>query len=130
LGVPGQEELAMGAIASGGVRVLNEDVVLMMNVSERIINAVTAKEQQELKRRENLYRGNLPPVDVHGRTVILVDDGLATGSTMRAAIEALRRKQPARMIVAVPVATVSVCEELRKEVDEIVCITVPEELFY
>ena len=130
LGVPGQEELAMGAIATGGVRVINENVVLMLNIPERVINAVAAKEQEELKRREEMYRDNLPPVDVHGYTVILIDDGLATGSTMRAAIQALRQKQPARIVVASPVATASVCEELSKQVDEIACITVPEELFY
>jgi len=104
LGVPGHPELAMGAIASGGVRVLNEDVVRTLGIPEQLINAVTALEQQELERREREYRDGRPPLDVRRRTVILVDDGLATGSSMRVAAEALRAKQPARIVVAVPVA--------------------------
>jgi predicted phosphoribosyltransferase len=126
LGVPGHEELAMGAIATGGVRVLNDEVVQMLNISDELIDAVTAKEQKELARRERAYRGQRPAPDVRGRTVILVDDGLATGSTMRAAAAALRLQQPARIVIAVPVASASTCEELRAEVDEVVCASTPE----
>src|SRR4029450_263894 len=101
LGVPGHEELAMGALASGGVRVLNEDVVRMLRISDAVIDAVAKEEQRELERRERLYRDGRPAIDVRGRTVILVDDGLATGSSMRAAILALRRQNPAAIVVAV-----------------------------
>lgn len=126
LGVPGHEELAMGAIASGGVRVLSEDVVRRLNLSPRAIEAVASAEQRELQRREREYRGDQPPPDVRGKTVILVDDGLATGATMRAAIAALRRQGPARIVVAVPVAAASTCEELRDIADEVVCAVTPE----
>jgi putative phosphoribosyl transferase len=126
LGVPGQEELAMGAIATGGVRVLNEDVVRYLNIREEIIDAVAAEEQRELVRREKLYRGERPAPDVSGKTAILVDDGLATGSTMRAAAVALRQQQPARIVVAVPVAAPQTCDEFREEVDEIVCAVTPK----
>src|SRR5262249_34175194 len=129
LGVPGREELAMGAIASGGVRVLNEDVVRALNLPDDVIETASASEQQELARREPAYRDNLPPVDVRGRTVILVDDGLATGSTMRAAIAALRRQHPERIIVAVPVGAQEICEELRAEADEVVCSCTPEPFY-
>lgn len=129
LGVPGHEELAMGAIATGGVRVLNEEVVHMLHIPERVIDAVTAREQQELERREQLYRDNRPPTDVQGRTIILIDDGLATGATMRAAIEALRMQHPARIVVAVPVAAPPTCVELGAEVDEILCARTPEPFF-
>jgi predicted phosphoribosyltransferase len=121
LGVPGYEELAMGAVATGGVRVLNEQVVNGLHIPNYMIDAVAAQEEQELARRERLYRGGRPPADVRGRTVILVDDGLATGATMHAAIEALRQRQPARMVVAVPTAAAETCEELRAEVDEVIC---------
>lgn len=124
LGVPGHEELAMGAIASGGVRVLNEEVAIYFD--EAAIDAVATREQEELKRRERLYRGDRPAPDVRGRTVILVDDGLATGSTMRAAATALRKMQPAKIIVAVPVAAPETCDEFRSEVDEVVCAVTPE----
>jgi putative phosphoribosyl transferase len=127
LGLPGQEELAMGAIASGGVRVLNKDVVGYLNVPERTIDAVARKEQQELERRELLYRGDSPPCEVRGRTVILVDDGLATGSTMRAAIGALKKLEPGRIVVAVPVAPPHTVDQLDQEVDEVVCILKPED---
>jgi len=126
LGVPGQVELAMGAIATGGVRVLNEEVVEALGIPEEIIDAATADQQQELARREHLYRGDNPAPDLRGRTVILVDDGLATGSTMRAAVAAVRQQQPARIIVAVPVAARSTYEEFQVEVDEIVCVLTPE----
>ena len=126
LGVPGHEELAMGAIATGGVRVLNEDVMRYISISDAAIDAVAAKEQRELERREQLYRGDRPAPDVKGQTVILVDDGLATGSTMRAAAAALRQQQPARIVVAVPVSAVQTCDEYRMGVDEIVCAVTPE----
>ncbi len=126
LGVPGQEELAMGAIASGGRRVLNEEVMQGLGIPPNVIEAVTAREQQELARRERRYRGNRPGFDVRGRTVILVDDGLATGATMLAAIVALRQQQPARIVVAVPVAPPSVCQELWDAADEVVCLLTPE----
>jgi putative phosphoribosyl transferase len=126
LGLPGQEELAMGAIATGGVRVLNRDVVAYLNIPQRVIDTVARQEQQELERRERLYRGDRPAPEVRGRTVILVDDGLATGSTMRAAIAALKKLEPGRIVVAVPVAPPSAVEELEKEVDEVVCLFTPE----
>ena len=126
LGVPGHEELAMGAIASGGVRVLNRDVVGALGIPEEIIEQVAANELQELQRRERIYRGKRPPPDVQGRIVILVDDGLATGSTMRAAVAALRRQQPAKIIVAVPVGSVETCAEMRQEADEVVCASTPD----
>jgi putative phosphoribosyl transferase len=126
LGVPGQEELAMGAIATGGVRVLNEDVVGYLDIPGEVIDAVVEDEERELERRERLYRDNRPPPDVRERTVILVDDGLATGSTMRAAAAALRKQQPARIVVAVPVSAAETCDEFRMEVDEIICAAMPE----
>jgi putative phosphoribosyl transferase len=129
LGVPGHEELAMGAIATGGVRVLNEAVVDALHISPATIDAVAAAEQRELARRERLYRGTRPAPDVRGRTVILVDDGLATGATMRAAVAALRQQQPARIVVAVPIAAPETCDELRAEVDEIVCAITPEPFY-
>lgn len=125
LGVPGYEELAMGAIASGGIRVLNEAVIRQAGVSAAAIEAATDREQQELVRRETAYRGNRPRLDVRGRTVILVDDGLATGATMRAAVTALRRRGPGRIIVAVPVASREACDEFRAAVDEVVCVMTP-----
>ena len=126
LGVPGQEELAMGAIASGGVRVLNEDVMGVLRIPERVIDQVAAAELRELERRERAYRGSRPRLDLAGRTVILVDDGLATGSTMRAAALAVRRQRPARIVVAVPVAAAETCAEFSREVDEVVCARTPE----
>ncbi|HEU5041607.1 MAG TPA: phosphoribosyltransferase family protein [Gemmatimonadales bacterium] len=127
LGVPGHEELAMGAIASGGVRILSEDVIDALGISERDIAAVAAAEEDELERREQAYRGARTPPDVAGKTVILVDDGLATGSTMRAAAAALLAQGPRRLVVAVPVAPAATCEALRSEVDEVVCEVVPED---
>ena len=126
LGVPGYEELAMGAIATGGVSVLNEDVTMSIGLSDSAIKEVRDREQKELERREQLYRGTRSPLDVHGRTVILIDDGLATGSSMRAAIAALRKMSPAKIVVAVPVAAPETCEIIRNEVDEIVCALTPE----
>src|SRR6266705_612940 len=129
LGVPGHEELAMGAIATGGVRVLNEDVVNFLQIPLTVIDAVAAQEQQELDRRTLHYRSGRPPLDVHGCTVILVDDGLATGATMRAAVLALRQQQPARIVVAVPIASSTVCHELKTVADEFVCAETPEPFY-
>ena len=126
LGVPGYEELAMGALATGGVRVLNDQVVERLGIPQHVIDAVAAREQQELARRERLYRGDRPPPDLRGRTVILVDDGLATGATMQAAIEALRQQKPARIVVAVPVASPDTCEEMKKKADEVICAVTPD----
>lgn len=126
LGVPGHRELAMGAIASGGVRVLNPEVVNALSVPAAMIDAVAAQEQKELERQERAYRGDHPWPDLKGRTVIIVDDGLATGSTMRAAVRALREMQPARIVVAAPVAAAETCRSLAKEADEVVCVSTPE----
>lgn len=125
LGFPGHEELAMGAIASGGVLVLNDDVLRYAPVPQRAIDAVAEREQRELERRERAYRGAKPPLDVAGKSVIIVDDGLATGSTMRAAVRALHKMNAAEVIVAVPVAAPETCDEFRAEVDEIVCLRTP-----
>jgi putative phosphoribosyl transferase len=129
LGVPGQEELAMGAIATGGVRILNDDVIQTLKISEREIDAVTAHESEELSRRESLYRGGRPAPDVAGRIVIVVDDGLATGSSMRAAVAALRLQNPARIVVAVPVAAIQTCQSLQQTADEVICATTPEPFY-
>lgn len=126
LGVPGQRELAMGAIASGGVRVVNESVVRQLGIPERAIDQVAAEELRELERREKMFRGERAPPEVHGHVVILVDDGLATGSTMRAAVEALKKLGPARIVVAVPVGAQQTCDEFRDDVDEVVCAQAPE----
>ncbi len=129
LGVPGHEELAMGAIASGGVRVVNQEVVEALGIPEYIIDEVVSDELRELARRGQQYRGDRPPPGVRGRTVILVDDGLATGSTMRAAVRALRQQGPARIIVAVPTAARETCRALEAEVDEIICAITPEPFY-
>ena len=126
LGVPGHEELAMGAIASGGVRVVNDEVVRYLGISAESFEQVASEEQRELERRESAYRDDRPAPDVRGRTVILIDDGLATGSTMRAAAKALRQQQPAFLLVAVPVAAPQTCDEFRAEVDDIICAETPE----
>jgi len=129
LGVPGHEEAAMGAIASGGIRVLNDEVIRALRIPEQVVEQVAAREQRELERRERLYRDDRPPPDVKGRTVILIDDGLATGATMRAALRALRHQRPARLIVAVPVGARSACLELLGEADEVICARTPEPFF-
>ena len=125
-GVPGSEDLAMGAVATGGVRVLNDQLVNRLGIPDHLIDAVAVREGQELARRERLYRGGRPLLDVRDRTVILVDDGLATGATMHAAIAALRQLHPARIVVAVPTASPETCEEMRAEVDDVICATTPE----
>lgn len=125
LGVPGHEELAMGAIASGGVRVLNGSVIEGLQISDDVIDAVAARELRELERRERTYRDDRPAPDVQGCTVILVDDGIATGSTMRAAVEALRQLGTGRIVVAVPTAALSTMRAMRREVDEFVAVTTP-----
>jgi predicted phosphoribosyltransferase len=126
LGVPGHEELAMGAIAPGGVRVLNDAVIDYLGIPATAINQVAARERQELDRRSRAYRDDRPPPAVAGRTVILTDDGLATGATMRAAVAALRQRGPARVIVAVPTAAPETCAALQSEADEVVCLLSPE----
>ena len=126
LGVPGHEELAMGAIATGGVRQINRDVVDALGIPGNVIDAVAEREQLELERREQTYRGNRGPLLLAGKIVILVDDGLATGSTMRAAVMAARQQQPARVIVAVPVGAPSTCADLATEADAVVCVRTPD----
>ncbi len=130
LGVPGQEELAMGAVASGGIRVLNADVVAALgHFAPAAIDHATAREVAEVRRREEQYRGPRPFPDLQDKTVILVDDGLATGATMRAAARAVRAREPARLIIAVPVAAESTCREMRAEADEVVCALIPDPFF-
>lgn len=126
LGVPGHEELAMGAIASGGLRVLNEETIAQLHIDRETVDAVTAAESAELRRRETEYRDGRPPPQVTGKTVILIDDGLATGASMYAAIMALRTAKPKEIVVAVPVAPAETCAALAREVDEIVCAATPE----
>lgn len=126
LGVPGHRELAMGAIASGGVLVLNNEVIEELGIREEIIGAVAAEEQEELKRREQTYRGHNVAAEIYGKTVILVDDGIATGSTMRAAVRAIKKQRPARFVVAVPTGARSSCDEIESEVDELVALMKPE----
>ncbi|MGM9454615.1 phosphoribosyltransferase [Legionella bozemanae] len=121
LGVPGHEELAMGAIASGGITVLNEEIVNLLHISTEAIDTIQKSEQEELLRREQVYRGKKPFPELSGKTIILVDDGIATGYTMRAAIAALKQKKPAKLIVAIPVAARSTCDEIAPLVDEIIC---------
>jgi putative phosphoribosyl transferase len=129
LGVPTHPELAMGAIASGGVQVLNLDVVTWLGISQSTIDEVAAVELNELQRRDRAYRGDRPPPTIRDRTVILVDDGIATGSTLRAAIAVLKPQQPARLVVAIPVAPPEICAELSAEVDEVVCLLRPHDFY-
>jgi putative phosphoribosyl transferase len=129
LGLPGREELAMGAIASGGVRVLNEDIIRVLNVPQEVINIVSRHELQELQRREKRYRGDRPPLEVRDRQVILIDDGLATGASMRAAVVGMRAQHPARIIIAVPAASPELCDAFQFEVDEMVCAMTPEPFY-
>jgi putative phosphoribosyl transferase len=126
LGVPLFEELAMGAIASGGVRILNEEILTRLRITPQIVEAATEEQEYELRRRENRYRGDRPPLDLEGKKAILIDDGLATGSSMRAAIQALRLLSPLKIIVAVPVGCLEICEQLQKDVDEVICARTPE----
>jgi predicted phosphoribosyltransferase len=126
LGLPGHPEFAMGALASGGVRVLNDEVVRLYRIPEQAVEAVAQDERTELERREHAYRSQRPALDVRGRTVVLIDDGLATGSTMKAAVEAVRALSPARIIVAVPVGSPDTCREFAAIADEIVCARRPE----
>lgn len=126
LGVPGHKELAMGAIASGGVRYVNRGIVLSLKLSEEMIDLIAAHEEAELLRRERLYRGGRPPLEVKGKTVVLVDDGIATGATMRAAVIMLQQLKPARLVVAVPTGAADTVDALRREVDEVVCLDTPE----
>jgi len=129
LGVPGREELAMGAIASGGVRVLNEDVMSELQIPQQWVDVVAARELEELRRREAAYRDGRSAPDVRGKTVILVDDGLATGASMRAAVAALRKLGPARIVVAVPVGAQQTCDEFRDVADEVVCAEMPDPFY-
>ena len=129
LGLPGREELAMGAVASGGVRVLNSDIIRMLSIPEEVINVVAKRELEELQRREKLYRKDRSSPEVRDRTIILIDDGLATGASMRAAIAGLRAQHPARIVVGVPAAAPDVCDTFRSEVDEVVCAVTPEPFY-
>ena len=129
LGWPGHEEMAIGAIASGGVRVLNEDIVRYLNIPETLIDTVAQRELRELERREQAYRGDRPPPQLKGRTVILMDDGLATSASMRAAIVGVRAHAPMKIVVAVPTAAVETCEALKPEVDQIICASTPEPFY-
>ena len=126
LGMPGHEELAIGAIASGGVRVLNREIMQASDLPREVVDAITEREQRELERREQAYRGDRPPPDLRGAAVFLIDDGLATGATMRAAVVALKQQEPARIVVAVPIAAPETCIEFRDIVDEIICAVTPE----
>lgn len=129
IGVPGQEELAIGAIASGGVRVINEALAEHLKISAAMIDMLTAREQREIDQRERLYREDRAALPIANRTVILVDDGLATGATMLAAVRAVKQQNPRRIVVAVPVASTAACSEFRRHVDEIVCLQTPEPFY-
>jgi predicted phosphoribosyltransferase len=129
LGVPGQEELAMGAMAGADTLVLNKEIIKLLNIDEASIDAVIARERIELERRNKLYRRGMPAPDIPGKTIILVDDGLATGATVRAAIVSLRDAGAARIVVAVPVGTTSACRKIRQEADDLVCLYTPEPFF-
>ena len=127
IGLPSQPELAMGAIASGGVRVMNEELLRQVHVADEVIAEMTDRENEELRRRELAYREGRPPLEIAGKSVILIDDGLATGSSMRAAVRALRRQHAARVIVAVPVGAAESCRALQKEADQLICLEQPED---
>jgi predicted phosphoribosyltransferase len=129
LGLPGREELAIGAIASGDIRVLNQDIIRMLSIPDEVIQFVVRRESQELQRRENLYRGSRPFPEIRDRTVILIDDGLATGASMRAAVAGLRAQHPAQIVVAVPAAAPEVCDAFASEVDEVVCAITPDPFY-
>lgn len=129
LGVPGQEELAFGAIATGGVRVLNQTIIKRFQITPEEVEAVTTVEQDELKRRQRLYRGDRPLPEMRDHTIILVDDGLATGATMHAAVVAIRQQEPARLIVGVPISSPETCAAFQDEVDEIICAVTPEPFY-
>ncbi|MDE3196934.1 MAG: phosphoribosyltransferase [Acidobacteriota bacterium] len=129
IGVPGQEELALGAIASGGVRVLNDALIHQLKIPPTTIDVLTAREQREIERREHLYRDDRPPLPIANRVVILVDDGLATGATMLAAVRAVKRQHPTRIIVAVPVSAAATFHEFRRHVDEMICLHMPEPFY-
>jgi len=129
LGVPGNEELAMGAIASDNIRVLNEDVIRSFQIPQSVIDEVVVNELRELERRERLYRGNRPKPDISGSTVILIDDGLATGATMRAAAAAVKTKNPAKIVIAVPTAASDTCSPFENEVDKTICVATPEPFY-
>jgi predicted phosphoribosyltransferase len=129
LGVPGHEELAMGAISTGGVHVLNTEIIEQLGISEEVIDQVAEYEQQEMERREHLYRGDHPPCDIHNRIILLVDDGIATGATIRAAATAIRQQHPSHVIIAVPVAALLTCAEFAREGEELVCLIKPEVFF-
>jgi len=129
LGLPGREELAIGAIASGDIRVLNEDIIRVLSVPEEVINIVARNELQELKRREHHYRGNRPAPEIRDRKVLLIDDGLATGASMRAAVLGVRAQHPTRIVIAVPAAAPELCDAFEFEVDEMVCGMTPEPFY-
>jgi putative phosphoribosyl transferase len=129
LGVPWQEELAFGALATGGVRILDQDLVRELNLSEKEIERISKTVSAELERRQRVYRGSRPPLELEGETVLLIDDGIATGSSMRAAIQALRQMKPAKIVVAIPVAPPQTCKRLKSEVDELVSLYTPEFFF-
>ena len=126
LGLPGEEEVAIGAIASGGIRVLNDRVIAECGIDAATIDLITRREQQEIERRDLAYRGDRPPIELLHRTIVLVDDGLATGATMRAAVTALRSRKPAAIIVAVPVGSREACQDLRHAADDLICLETPE----
>ena len=129
LGVPENREVAMGAIASGGIMILNEDLIQSLNISQPELEEVIVREWQELERRERLYRGDRSMPNLHNHTVILVDDGMATGSTLKAALSVIKQQQPKEIVVAVPVAPPDVCDELKQEVDAVVCLLTPKYLY-
>ncbi len=129
LGVPGREELAMGAIASGGVRVVNTDIIQALRIPESVVDEAVQREMRELKLRESEYRGDQPAMDLHQKIAILIDDGLATGASMRAAVEGVRTQHPSKIIVAVPIGSPETCEEFRRIADEVVCYQTPQPFF-